>query len=210
MMAALIQRTSLLTIFCFALFLSQISFAQKKDRQISPEFQFEQIDSLTKNALERVKKTNSSLYVAYTNWYVGSYASPHHKYAAYSNAFEIYIFYSAKDKFYVEKIDNSGYFRRRQVKGRKVKLFLEDHFKQMSAESLKPKSDTSYNTKGEALISTTIIDHQLITYVNIFSGSESLKYEYPSNYSNNKINLETFRYKFLSIMDNTINSYNRK
>ena len=80
----------------------------------------------------------------------------------------------------------------------------------MRHEHLTPKIDTNYDEKGNQLTSTTIVDHEEVRGVSIFTDRDTLRYNYPAGFSDNKSNLMTHRFQFLNILDEARKDYNRK
>jgi len=188
-----------------------ILFAQTKNLKIIPQFQFEQIDSLTDNTLASISKQyNSSLLIANTAWYVGSYCEPKDNFVSYRNHFEIYCMFFINKKLFVQKIDNFGFFKKRRVKGRKIRDFIENFYQEMKNEQLTEKVDSSYNNEGKLITLTTVTDHELIYYIRILRNNDAMQYKFPVSYAANKANLLTHRYNFLHVLDIAVAQYNKK
>lgn len=195
----------------FGIFLTTFSSGQTK--KIVPQFEFTQIDSLVDNAIAKIIQTHSSTFVvASVKWYVGSYVTPkNRKFASYRNAFEVYLLFSKETKFYIQKIDNFGYFKEQRVDAQAIKDFLTTHFEEMKNEILDRKIDTIYITDSSLMTSQAIgPDHQLLMKIKILMENKELGYDYPSDYSNHKSNLVTYKYKFLKLIDEQEKQFERR
>jgi hypothetical protein len=202
----------LLTTICSTFVHGQnIAEEQQQKKKIIPQFEFTQIDSLVDDAIHKIMVTDSqATVVASVRWFVGSYTEQTNKYSTHRNHFDIYIFNFTGKKCSVQKIDNFGYFKVDKIDASKVKDFLSSHFNDMQFEKLNPKIDTVYNANGSMTTSQSFIDHQLLQKIKIAQGTNKLNYEYPANYSDNKYNLLTKRFKFLNLVDELQKRYDRK
>lgn len=191
------------------LVLPLFSLGQEGKKKIVAQFDYNQIDSLVNTTIVNLAADSGSFIVSNTMWYIGSYNEGNSKFATHRNHFDIYILFSKKGKMYVQKIDNYSFFKKRKVNNTEVADFLMHSFSAMKNETLNRKVDTSY-IQGKLSTSTTIIDHQLVRTVKIAKASDTLQYEYPSDYSANPKNLQTYRYKFLAYIDKVTNRYDKR
>jgi hypothetical protein len=183
---------------------------QLKNR-IIPQFDYKQIDSLVDDAMYKANVIDSqATVVASVRWFIGSYSEPTDEYSTYRNHFDIYIFTIKNRNFSVQKIDNFGHFRVEKIDASRIKNFLKSHFTDMQVEQLIPKSDTIHNIDGSEIITQYSIDHQLLSKIKIAMGKKSMEYKYPANFSNNKKNLLTYRFKFLKLLGEIQNYYEKQ
>lgn len=184
---------------------------QRQKKKIIPQFEFTQIDSLVDNAIQKIISIDSqAIVVASVRWFIGSYSDSTDEYSAYRNHFAIYIFNFSNRKCTVQKIDNFGYFKVEKIDASIVKDFVTTHFKDMLSETLNPKIDTIYNANGSVTTSQSFIDHQLLEKIKIVQRTNKLDYAYPAAYSENKYNLLTNRFKFLSLVGEYQKRYEKK
>ncbi len=186
------------------------TFGHKDNQKITAQFSFNQIDSLTNATVTCIVADTTSFLVVNTMWYVGSYDEGNARFAAHQNHFDIYILYSKNHKFYVQKIDNYSFFKKRKIKGEKVERFLVNAFDKMKKEKLARKIDTSYDEHGQMRTSVTIVDHKLVRQVEIIKANDTLRYEYPSEFSENKKNLTTYKFHFFTCLDKIVNQIDKK
>lgn len=146
--------------------------------------------------------------VAYTKWNVGSYEEGNADFIGRDNPFDIYIFFQKERELLVQKIDNYSFFQKKVMAGKNTGHFLANSFKAMKKEELRPQADTFYE-KDRMVVLVSSVDHQLVSTVKIISRLDTLEYEYPADYSQNKRNLKTYRYKFLSYLDETATEYDK-
>lgn len=197
-------------ILLILLFLPLSAFAQGDlPYKIVAQFNYRQIDSLINVTLDGLKREGVTDAVVNTMWYVGSKVEGDFIQASHNNHFRIYFLFSQNGKDYVQEIDNYSYFGKLQVKAKKFNSFLKQHFTAMQHEELSPKQDTTYE-KGDELIGRTVMDRQLLRTVKIIRFGDTLEYKYPSDYSENKKNLDTYRYKFLAYIDEVTNWFDRQ
>jgi len=202
----------LLTIICSTFVLAQNSAeGQPQKKKIIPQFDFTQIDSLVDDAIHKIIDLDSqATVVASVRWFIGSYSDPTDKFSTHRNHFDIYIFNFAGRKCSIQKIDNFGYYRVDKINASNIKDFLSSHFIDMQSEELNPKIDTVINADGSVTTIRNIVDHQLSESIWIARGKQKLDYEYPANYSDNKNNLVTKRFKFLKLVGELQKLYDKK
>jgi len=200
------NRAYIIVLMCF-LFMQ--AFGQEPIKVI-PQYSFSQVDSLAKNIMDNISIDGSSFTVINTQKLIGSYSRPNGKFAAHENHFDTYVLYSQRHRFYIQKVDNFGYFKKRHVKGQEVEEFLMRFYNNMNKEILYPKIDTIYDNRGTFIAATTTKDHQAVRVIEIIKAQDTLRYEYPSSFSANKSNEDKYRVRFLSIIDNPIKQYNKK
>ncbi len=189
-----------------------ISFAQSPKKRIVPQFDFTQIDSLVDSNILNLAYVDdsSNIIVSYTSWFIGSYTRPRKRLDSYRNYFEIFILYKKGVRFFIKKIDNISAYKPQRVKGAEIPNFIRAHFYEMEKENLGPKRDTSLNVDGSIkYISTTITDHHLDEVIKIDFGKKVLKYNYNTDYSNNKQNLLTSQYEFLRLMSELCKKFDK-
>lgn len=201
----------LITVCSFFAFGQNITEGQRQKRRVIPQFEFTQMDSLVDDAIHKIITIDSqATVVASVRWFIGSYSASTDKYSAHRNHFDIYIFNFTDRKCNVQKIDNFGYFKVEKIDASKIKDFLSSHFYDMQSEKLNPRIDTVYNADGSITTSQSYTDHQLLEKIMIARRTNKLNYEYPTEYSDNKYNLLTSRFKFLKLVREFQKRYEKK
>ncbi|MBS1773943.1 MAG: hypothetical protein JST82_13880 [Bacteroidetes bacterium] len=204
----MVQRSNFYIIALSILFSFQLNTANGQVKMVKPKFSYTQIDSLIKNVIAKtVTKNRHPLIVSNVYWYVGSSVDAHGKSSAYKNHFEIYINFIDGNDFFVKKIDNFGIHPTIKIENKEIKNFINQHYKAMKDEKLANKVDTIIKD-GKQIFITSVIDHELVRQIKIYSENDTLQYEYPSSFSSNKQNIQTHKYYFLQILNNTKEKYN--
>ena len=181
------------------------------NKTISPQFEFKQIDSLINDQILKIKMTDSqAVIVSSVRWQVGSFTQNKKKFAAHKNHFNIYILYYSTEMYYIKKIDNFGYYKTLKIDASRIRQFLNSNLKDLKNEKLTPKVDTVINSNNSVTLIQKEKDHQLFEKIKIIMGLDIIEYEFPDEYLENKNNFSTNRYKFLQLVNQVQNQYDKK
>ncbi len=200
-------------IFFFLIILTTISSGQKIEKRIIPQFQYTKIDSLLNSTSEQIIKADTNaIVIGSVKWYRGNYYSPPNQiFESCRNYFNIYILFSKDNNFFLQEIDNYGFFKISKINGTEIKYFLDDNFDKMSSETLSPKADTSYTVVNEGgivrKVSVYEYNDNLWEKIKITNQKKALEFTYTEDFSLNKSNLITYKYKFLKLINNQQKHY---
>lgn len=173
-----------------------------------PRFTYNQLDSLSNDECSKILKDSSSALVAiYSYWDMGGIVRINSE--VYPNGFGIYVLYLNKNKFFVRKIDNFGYYEKIQVNGQEVKDMIDVHYEEMNFEISHFYMDTVSKMKGsDGKINYKIETHYIASpddspkeYFIIYKGNVSRKIENPMDYCvDKKSYVNTYQYKLVLLL----------
>jgi hypothetical protein len=178
-------------------------------KKLRPKIGFDQVKDIAHRFA--IDNTGADYVVANSYMYLGSVNEEDKKHIAYKNAFELYLLKCKGDRLTVQQVDNFGWHKQRRVTNKAVKEYLDAHYKTMKLEQMRNFIDSTYDsTSGKILYKFVSANHQLVRSISIYSGADSLYYEYPvTDYSRNKANLSTYQYGFLEVLNCVKDRYMR-
>ncbi len=186
-------------LFLLSYLLTNISFGQVSGK-ISPKFKYTDIDSLVQIEIKNLKIDKTNLVIVKSVIYYGATITDSDTtlIPCDNNPFEIFFLFSKTNNFYIKRLDNHGYFKTQEVQGKIVKDFIKAHYNEMEKEILTVKQ----NSNKELI--------QITDKYFIINNNKMLEFEFPIEYYNNEINLQTFKYQLTNLFSEIIKELFKK